>query len=139
MSTATSSTTAANPALVNPYLSNVNGLGVGSSGRSGPLSRSSSSSLIMTRNASYAPSISSSSHLPLQTHAEQHEQHTKLSTRLRHMFDSQKYAVFSATVTVHELSNVPQLQGDFAVQWKFRGKRPKGKEVLELHKHVHGE
>lgn len=55
-----------------------------------------------------------------------HHQHTTtLGHKLRHMFDKDKYAVFVANVVVQELGNVPQIEGDFAVQWKFRGRGPK--------------
>jgi hypothetical protein len=47
------------------------------------------------------------------------------------MFDSTKTANFQATVTIHELVNVPQLAGNFAVSWKFRGKKPRSKESCE--------
>lgn len=52
---------------------------------------------------------------------------TTLSHKLRHMFDSSEYAVFLSNVRIHELGNVPQLEGEFAVRWKFRGRRPRGK------------
>ncbi|KAK4686661.1 hypothetical protein P7C73_g3468, partial [Tremellales sp. Uapishka_1] len=54
---------------------------------------------------------------------------TTLGHRLRHMFDANKYAVFVAHVTIHELGNVPQLHGDFAVRYKFRGKSPRSSEA----------
>jgi hypothetical protein len=47
------------------------------------------------------------------------------------MFDSAKTANFEAKVVIHELGNVPQLAGEFAVSWKFRGRRPRGKEAGE--------
>jgi hypothetical protein len=47
------------------------------------------------------------------------------------MFDSQRYAVFDAVVKIHELGNVPQLEGEFQLKYKFRGKRPKGKDASE--------
>ncbi|WWC65438.1 uncharacterized protein I303_108056 [Kwoniella dejecticola CBS 10117] len=65
-----------------------------------------------------------------------HHQHSGLS-RLKHMFDNQKYALFETTVIIHELANVPQLSGEFDVKWKFRGKKPRGKELLELTKNGH--
>lgn len=46
------------------------------------------------------------------------------------MFDTTKYAYFLVDVKIHELGNVPQLQGEFAVRWKFRGRRPKSGEVV---------
>ncbi|WWD20570.1 hypothetical protein CI109_105046 [Kwoniella shandongensis] len=100
-----------------------------------PPSRSSSFAPSFSRSntAVYPPSLtSSSSQLPTASH-----EHVPLGSRLKHMFDSQKHATFSATVVVHELGNVPQLQGEFAVKWKFRGKRPRGKESLEVHAKEH--
>lgn len=47
------------------------------------------------------------------------------------MFESTKAANFQATITIHELQNVPQLAGDFAVKWKFQGRRPRGKDASE--------
>lgn len=44
------------------------------------------------------------------------------------MFDTAKYANFKVNVIIEELSNVPQLEGEFAVRWKFQGRKPKGKE-----------
>ncbi len=52
----------------------------------------------------------------------------KRSHKFFHMFDAAKTANFHVTVVIHELGNVPQLGGEFAVNWKFRGRRPKGKE-----------
>ena len=54
-----------------------------------------------------------------------------LGHRLKHMFDGTKTANFHVTVTINELGNVPQLAGDFAVEWKFRGKAPRGKDAGE--------
>ncbi|GFZ48244.1 hypothetical protein JCM24511_05992 [Saitozyma sp. JCM 24511] len=62
------------------------------------------------------------------------EHTTTLSHKLRHMFDSQRYAVFDAVVKIHELGNVPQLEGEFQVKYKFRGKKPKGKDATLPHK-----
>lgn len=53
------------------------------------------------------------------------------------MFENQKYAIFNAMVVLHEVNNVPQLQGGFAAEWKFRGKRPKGRDSLELQENTH--
>ena len=61
------------------------------------------------------------------------EPHVSMGHRLRHIFDAQKHAAFVASVTIHELGNVPQLEGEFAVRWKFRGRRPKGKEAGKSH------
>jgi hypothetical protein len=47
------------------------------------------------------------------------------------MFESQRFATFEAVVKVHELGNVPQLEGEFQVKYKFRGKRPRGKDACE--------
>ncbi|WVF68150.1 hypothetical protein IAT40_002913 [Kwoniella sp. CBS 6097] len=63
-----------------------------------------------------------------------HHHHQSRLAKFKQMFDAQKYAVFETHVTIHELGNVPQLQGEFDVKWKFRGKRPKSKELLEIHK-----
>ncbi|ODN99338.1 hypothetical protein L198_03180 [Cryptococcus wingfieldii CBS 7118] len=78
------------------------------------------------------PSSSSSSALPPKD-----TDHRHLSSKFKHMFENQKYAIFNASVTLHEVGNVPQLEGEFAVGWRFRGKKPRGKESLELHeKHL---
>ena len=45
------------------------------------------------------------------------------------ILDRQKYAIFQLEVTLHDLTNVPQLEGEFAVRWRFRGKRPKARDV----------
>ncbi|WVQ70535.1 hypothetical protein IAR50_000054 [Cryptococcus sp. DSM 104548] len=64
-------------------------------------------------------------------------EHHHLSSKFKHIFENQKYAIFNASVTLHEVGNVPQLEGDFAVGWRFRGKKPRGKESLELHEKHH--
>lgn len=47
-------------------------------------------------------------------------------SKLKSMLNSNPgFAVFDAHVTIHELSNVPQLEGQFSVRWKFRGSRPR--------------
>lgn len=53
-----------------------------------------------------------------------------LGGKLRSMLDRQKYAIFQVDVTLHELGNVPQLEGEFAVRWRFRGKRPKARDAV---------
>jgi hypothetical protein len=59
-----------------------------------------------------------------------------LGAKLRHMLDMQKYAIFDVAITIQELGNVPQLQGEFVAKWKFHGKKPstkdKGKDGLAL-------
>ncbi|OCF33610.1 hypothetical protein I316_04683 [Kwoniella heveanensis BCC8398] len=75
----------------------------------------------------------SSSSTAHQQHQQQHQHQSKLA-KFKQIFDTQKYAVFETHVTIHELGNVPQLQGEFDVKWKFRGKRPKSKELLEINK-----
>jgi hypothetical protein len=37
----------------------------------------------------------------------------------------QKHAHFDVKINIHEISNVPQLQGEFCCHWHFRGKSPK--------------
>ena len=59
------------------------------------------------------------------------EEPTKLSHRLKHLFDHTKTANFQVSVTIHSLTNVPQLSGEFAVDWKFRGKAPRAKDAGE--------
>ncbi|WWC72386.1 uncharacterized protein I206_106348 [Kwoniella pini CBS 10737] len=66
-----------------------------------------------------------------------HSHHHSGLSRLKHMFDNQKYALFETTVIIHELANVPQLSGEFDIKWKFRGKKPRGKELIELTKNGH--
>lgn len=56
-----------------------------------------------------------------------------ISHKLRHLFDSSPTATFLAAVTVHELTNVPQVSGEFAVRWKFRGSRPLDAEKMLQH------
>jgi hypothetical protein len=51
-----------------------------------------------------------------------------LGAKIRSAFDSQKYANFEAKISIHEISNVPQLQGEFNCNWKFRGKHPKTRD-----------
>ncbi|KAL7421336.1 hypothetical protein Q5752_004221 [Cryptotrichosporon argae] len=80
---------------------------------------SASSSLAPSRSQTPLPptaNVQSASH---------HLHTTTLTHKLKHMFDSPRHATFAAQVVIHELSNIPQLDGEFAVQWKFRGKRPK--------------
>lgn len=60
------------------------------------------------------------------------EESTKFSHRLKHLFDAKKTANFHVTVIIHELANVPQLEGKFAVDWKFRGKSPSPKDAGEF-------
>ncbi|EIW69885.1 hypothetical protein TREMEDRAFT_61656 [Tremella mesenterica DSM 1558] len=65
-----------------------------------------------------------------------HHQHTtRAAYKLAHLFDStNKYAVFQTTVWIHDMGNVPQMDGQFAVRWKFRGKRARGYEgVTQSH------
>ncbi|WVR08459.1 hypothetical protein IAU60_005514 [Kwoniella sp. DSM 27419] len=113
--------------------------------RSIPPSRS--SSLLPPTRAStpgYASSVASSSstlptgHIETSRSASGSSAHAPHSggglSKLRHMFEQQKHAVFEAHVTIHELGNVPQLHGQFDIKWKFRGKKPKTKELTELHK-----
>lgn len=40
----------------------------------------------------------------------------------------QKYAVFDVDITIHELGNVPQLQGKFCAEWDIKGKKPKARD-----------
>ncbi|KAL1409853.1 hypothetical protein Q8F55_003852 [Vanrija albida] len=56
--------------------------------------------------------------------------HSKFGSKLRKLFEHQKHATFQVNVTIHELSNIPQLEGDFAVRWKFRGHRPRHADQL---------
>ena len=56
------------------------------------------------------------------------EHTTTLSHKLISMFNSQPHSIFHANVVLHELANVPQLGGQFAVDWKFRGHKPKLKD-----------
>jgi hypothetical protein len=46
------------------------------------------------------------------------------------MFDSTKYAIFAVDIKIHELGNVPQLKGNFQVDYKVRGHRPKASELV---------
>ncbi|OCF58521.1 hypothetical protein L486_04554 [Kwoniella mangroviensis CBS 10435] len=81
---------------------------------------------------------SSSQNLPSQpSRSQSQHHHPGISSKLKHMFDNQKHAIFETTVVIHELGNVPQLSGEFDVQWKFRGKKPRPKEMLELTKNGH--
>ena len=57
------------------------------------------------------------------------EHTTTFSHKLINMFSSQVYSLFQASVTIHELANVPQLGGQFTVDWKFRGHKPKAKDL----------
>lgn len=56
-----------------------------------------------------------------------------LGSRLRHLVDNpSRTATFAVNVTIHELSNIPQLNGKFACRWKFRGHKPSnGDRLLE--------
>lgn len=56
-----------------------------------------------------------------------------ISNKLKHLFDSGPTATFIAAVTVHELTNVPQVNGEFSVRWKFRGSRPLDAEKILTH------
>lgn len=87
------------------------------------------SSLLPPSRSSSTRIPSSSSNISLPT--PKSEQNTGLS-KLRQMFESTKAANFQATITIHELQNVPQLAGDFAVKWKFQGRRPRGKDASEF-------
>jgi hypothetical protein len=42
----------------------------------------------------------------------------------------QKFALFDVEVTIHEVGNVPQLQGEFSAHYKFKGGRPKARDSL---------
>jgi hypothetical protein len=53
-----------------------------------------------------------------------------IGAKLRNMLESQKYAVFDVAITIHELGNVPQLQGEFNARWRFRGKTPKVRDTV---------
>lgn len=53
-----------------------------------------------------------------------------LGGKLMGLLDRQKYAIFQIELTLHDLANVPQLEGEFAVRWRFRGKRPKARDVV---------
>ncbi|WVO17553.1 hypothetical protein L204_105248 [Cryptococcus depauperatus] len=87
-----------------------------------------SSSVLPSRSATPS-NMQSQSNLTLFHQAGQRP----LASKLKHMFENQKYAIFSVTVVLHEIGNVPQLQGNFAVGWKFKGKKPRGKDSLEMH------
>ncbi|BEI79986.1 hypothetical protein CcaverHIS002_0105150 [Cutaneotrichosporon cavernicola] len=56
-----------------------------------------------------------------------------LSSRLRHLVDNpSRAATFAVNLTIHELSNIPQINGKFACRWKFRGHKPSnGDRLLE--------
>ncbi|OWZ74068.1 hypothetical protein AYX14_00556 [Cryptococcus neoformans] len=94
----------------------------------GPASRSASSTALpSTLSMTPAAQTASNATLP-----HQNEHSRPITRKLKHMFENQKYAIFNAVVVLHEVNNVPQLQGGFAAEWKFRGKRPKGRDSLEL-------
>lgn len=80
-----------------------------------------------SRSSSYIGTSRSASLQP--TFDPPHDTHEGPWQKLIHKFDSHKYAIFLATVTLHELGNVPQLEGEFACQWRFHGQRPKGKDI----------
>jgi hypothetical protein len=50
---------------------------------------------------------------------------TGLRAKLRSALELQKHAHFDVKINIHEISNVPQLQGEFCCHWHFRGKSPK--------------
>lgn len=53
-----------------------------------------------------------------------------LGGKLMGLLDRQKYSIFQIELTIHDLANVPQLEGEFAVRWRFRGKRPKARDAV---------
>lgn len=53
-----------------------------------------------------------------------------LGGKLMGLLDRQKYAIFQIDLTLNDLANVPQLEGEFAVRWRFRGKRPKARDAV---------
>lgn len=55
-----------------------------------------------------------------------------LASRLNRILYKPKYAVFEAKVVIEELGNVPALNGTFEAEFRFRGKKPKGKDAGEL-------
>lgn len=70
---------------------------------------------------------SSSASLPKREHT------TTFKHRLLHLLDSPKSSIFQFNLTIGELSNVPQLDGEFSVSYKIRGRAPKGKDAMLLH------
>jgi len=53
---------------------------------------------------------------------------TGLRAKLKSALEFQKHAHFDVKINIHEISNVPQLQGEFCCQWHVRGKSPKVRE-----------
>lgn len=51
-----------------------------------------------------------------------------LGSKLRQILDGQRYAIFDVAITIQELGNVPQLHGEFAAKWNFRGKKPSSRD-----------
>lgn len=92
-----------------------------------PATRSGSSTALPS-TFSMTPTAQTSSTVTL---PRQNEHSRPITRKLKHMFESQKYAIFNAVVVLHEVNNVPQLHGGFAAEWRFRGKRPKGRDSLE--------
>jgi hypothetical protein len=75
---------------------------------------------------SVPPTASSHSLLP-QVHS------SAFKHRFKAMLDKPRSSTFVVNVTIHELGNVPQLEGQFAVRWKFRGRRPHDADRLLEH------
>lgn len=92
-----------------------------------PATRSGSSTALPS-TFSMTPTAQTSSTVTL---PRQNEHSRPITRKLKNMFESQKYAIFNAVVVLHEVNNVPQLHGGFAAEWRFRGKRPKGRDSLE--------
>ena len=57
---------------------------------------------------------------------------TGLRAKLRSALEIQKHANFDVKINIHEISNVPQLQGEFSCVWHFRGKSSKVRDGGEL-------
>lgn len=93
-----------------------------------PASRSSSSTSTQTSHPQPKPRVPSQ--LGMSQTPSASASSLGLGGKLMSMLDRQKFALFQVDVTLHELGNVPQLEGEFAVRWRFRGKRPKARDAV---------
>ena len=91
-----------------------------------PQSRHPSSSSVSHRHAS--SSSHHSIHKDTQTAASESTTSLGFGAKIRNALDLQKYANFDIKLTIHEVSNVPQMQGEFQCNWRFRGKHPKSRD-----------
>lgn len=90
---------------------------------------SSSLSLVSHGSADAGPSRPRQ---PLVAHTVPKEMSTEsLRGWVRGLVDKPKHAIFQVKMTIEELQQVPQMQGEFMTEWQINGRRPHGKDARE--------